>query len=68
MTLKEWLLSKDIKQGEFAEFMGVNRVTVCQWCNGHRPTRSMAKSIERITKGQVLAEDLLKQSPWKKDA
>lgn len=61
MNLKEYLFLKRMTVTEFSEMMGYNRNHISGIVNGRIiPSRGLAKSIERITNGEVTAEELLK--------
>lgn len=61
MNLKEYLFLKRMSIKDFSDFMGYSRTHMSAIINGHlKPSRAMAKSIERATDGEVTAEELLK--------
>lgn len=61
ITLKEYLFLNKKSVKEFSQNLGYSRTHMSLVVNGAlRPSRPMAISIERVTGGQVKAEDLLK--------
>ena len=65
MNLKEYLFVKKISITEFSNFMGYSRTHMSSIINGHlKPSRFMAKSIERATNGQVKAENVFKDDSF----
>jgi DNA-binding transcriptional regulator YdaS (Cro superfamily) len=61
MNLKEYLFLKRMSVKEFSEYMGYSRTHISAIINGHlKPSNGLAKAIERVTEGQVKAEELLK--------
>jgi DNA-binding transcriptional regulator YdaS (Cro superfamily) len=60
-TLREYMFYNDMTVTAFAKLVGVTRNYISQISRGHmKPSRLLAKEIERITEGKVKAEDLLK--------
>lgn len=60
MQLKEYLISRHFTYQEFADLLGVKRVTVAKYALGTRkPSSKIAKKIVEITKNKVTLEDLL---------
>lgn len=61
MKLKDYLYLNKKTVKEFGEYLGYSRAHMSLVVNEVvRPSRPMAISIERVTGGQVKAEDLLK--------
>ncbi len=61
MNLKEYLFLKRMTVTEFSEMMGYHRNHISGIISGRViPSRGLAKSIERITNGEVTAKELLK--------
>lgn len=62
--LKEYLFFKGMTVSEFSDLMGYSRHHLSQVANGVVfPSNGLAKSIERVTSGEVKAEDLLREKP-----
>lgn len=48
------------RQADFARFLGVSKATLGAWLAGkHRPSTALAMRVERNTRGQIRAADLL---------
>lgn len=63
MKLKQYLMLRKVTISEFAEYIGCTRGHLSAVINGtYHPSRCLAKSIERVTDGEVKASDLLKNS------
>lgn len=61
MTLKEYLFIKRMSVKDFSEYMGYSRTHISSIINGHlKPSKGLAKAIERVTEGQVTEEELMK--------
>lgn len=61
MRLAEYLDSKGIKRGEFAEAIGVTGGWITQLCDGSGwPSREVAEKIAAKTDGDVTANDFLR--------
>lgn len=62
MDLKEYLYIKRTTIKDFAEYMGYSREHMSAVINGHlKPSKAMAKAIERATNGEVTAEEVLQR-------
>jgi DNA-binding transcriptional regulator YdaS (Cro superfamily) len=60
--LKEYLFFKQKSVTDFAKEMAVSRSHMNKIVLGKiKPSRLLAKEIERVTNGEVKAEDLLKE-------
>jgi len=61
MKLKKWIIkTKGMSQREFAIKMNVGEAHLSRWLNGTNiPSLHNAMKIEKLTKGEVTAEDLL---------
>ncbi len=58
MNLKEYLFENDIEVKDFAEQLGVDRVTLHYWISGHRrPNERNQYKIMRLTDGKVKGDD-----------
>jgi predicted XRE-type DNA-binding protein len=64
MSLLDFLKVNKISQREFARFLGISNSTVCSVVNGKRPSKKIARLIEKKTGGKVRASTLLQQDPW----
>lgn len=61
MNLREYLFVKRMTIQEFSENVEYSRVHISSIVNGKlKPSRKLARQIERATNGEVKAEDLLK--------
>ncbi len=61
MNLKEYLFLHRINIGDFAKRIQCNRSYFSRIVNGHlKPGKRLANDIEEATKGEVKAEELLK--------
>ena len=61
MDLKDYLYLKRMTIQEFSELIGYSRNHLSGIINKRlKPTRKMAQYIEKMTNGEVKAEDLLK--------
>lgn len=68
MDLDTWLKKHDITRTEFAQELGISRMTVFNWCTGKRPSPLGAQTIEWYTKGDIKAKDLLDRTKRIKNA
>lgn len=60
MKLAEYLESKGIKRGEFAQSIGVTGGWITSLCDGSGwPSKEVAERIVRATEGAVTADDFL---------
>lgn len=60
--LKEYLFFKQLSVTEFAKKLGISRGHLNQIVlKNTKPSRLLAKEIERATSGEVTAEELLKE-------
>ena len=60
MDLKEYLYQKRMTIKQFSEHMGYSRTHMSQIINGKlKPSRGLAKSIERESNGLIKATELL---------
>ena len=60
MNLREYLFLKRMTVKEFSEIVECSRNHISQIINsGTKPSKRLAKDIERATNGEVKAEDLL---------
>lgn len=66
MNLKEYLSKEKISYRTFSKVLKIDHHTVYNICKGKRPSKKHAYLIERLTKGEVKAQDLLNQEPWKR--
>ena len=58
MTLREYLLKKKMKPGDFADTIGASRGGVLKWISGERfPRPAMLRKIKANTNGKVTAND-----------
>lgn len=61
MQLRDYLHIKRIKIAQFARELGASRSYINNICNGKiKPGHRLAKDIEKLTEGNVTAEELLK--------
>lgn len=61
-SLKEYLFYKGISITDFAKEVGASRNYISQISLGKlKPSKFLAKEIERLTNGEVTAEELLKE-------
>jgi len=61
MNLKDYLYIKRMNINQFSEFIGYSRNHISGIINGRlKPTRKLAQYIEKMTNGEVKAEELLK--------
>jgi len=61
MKLAEYLESKGIKRGEFAQSIGVTGGWITALCDGSGwPSREVAEKIALATEGDVTANDFLR--------
>ncbi len=61
-SLKEYLFYKQISITDFAKNIGASRNYISQITLGKaKPSKFLAKEIERMTDGEVKAEELLKR-------
>lgn len=59
MNLSEYLKTKKMSQLEFANLIGKSQGMVSHWINGrHKIKPEDAKTIEKITKGEITRHDL----------
>ena len=59
--LREYLFYQEISITEFAKTIGASRSYISQISMGKiKPSKFLARDIERFTNGKVKAEDLLK--------
>lgn len=62
MNLKEYLFLNRMTVTQFSEMMGYHRNHISGIISGRvTPSRGLAKSIERITNGEVTSQELLKR-------
>jgi transcriptional regulator with XRE-family HTH domain len=60
MTLQNWLHKQKLTVAQFAQSIGVQKVTVYRWLYGHRiPSPAMMRLVMEATDGAVTANDLL---------
>ena len=58
MTLKDYLIKRGIRQGDFAAAAGLSKSYMSMLLSGSRlPSLTMANHIQRFTKGAVKASD-----------
>jgi len=63
MFLRDWLKIQKLTIEEFAGSVGCTRSAASYWLSGKtRPSPRNTKTIDRITRGQVTADDL--QRGW----
>lgn len=53
MNLREYLTENNIKVGDFAKRIGVDRVSVSRYLAGSRPTPAVIEKIDAETGGAV---------------
>lgn len=62
VTLREFLFYEEKTITKFAKELEISRNYLSQIAMGHqKPSKRLAKDIERITEGKVTAEELLKE-------
>ena len=62
MKLKDYLRTNQIKSEDFAKSLGASHGGVLKWITGERfPRPLMLVKIERLTEGQVTANDFTAQ-------
>jgi|WetSurMetagenome_2_1015567.scaffolds.fasta_scaffold211924_4 DNA-binding transcriptional regulator YdaS (Cro superfamily) len=60
MKLRIYLFTHKITINQFAEKLGIHRTYLGSICKGLRkPSRLLAKEIERQTNGEITSDDLL---------
>jgi predicted transcriptional regulator len=56
-ALRRWMLDHDVSVKRLAAEIGVNEVIISSWRTGkHKPGRTRALKLERLTGGSVAAE------------
>ncbi len=61
MNIKDYLYIKNMSITEFSDLIGYSRNHISGVINGRmKPTKKMAKYIEKMTDGEVKAEELMK--------
>lgn len=64
MNLREYLFRKKIKHEDFAKQIEVSRKTLYSIMNGRMdPRLSVVRKIEKMTHGEVLAQDIQVKEP-----
>lgn len=63
MDLREYLFRKQISITEFSNQLECSRGYLSTIVHGKKPSRLLAKEIERITNGEVTVEELMKTAP-----
>lgn len=65
MNLREYLFRKKIKHEDFAKQIEVSRKTLYSIMNGRMdPRLSVVRRIEKMTHGEVLAQDIQIKEPF----
>jgi transcriptional regulator with XRE-family HTH domain len=60
MNLRDWILSKGLRQEDFAKQIDVSRAHLSSVICGTRPAgRKLAKSIQSATNGEITASSVL---------
>lgn len=64
MNLRVYLATKNIQIKDFSDILECNRSYLSRIISGHiKPSKRLAKEIERMTNGDVTAAELLANSP-----
>lgn len=59
MKLKEYIEQYAVNQSALARILRVDRVTIHRICKGQRPRIDLALRIQKATRGEVTAQELL---------
>ncbi len=65
MKLKQYLLDYNLTQAAFASVLGCTPNYVNMMCRGIRPSRLMAKEIERVTDRKVTFGEMMEGRTFK---
>lgn len=66
MNLREYLFLKRMSVTEFSELVDHSRNYISQIVNGkYKPSKRLARAIEKMTNGEVTAQELMQDIPKK---